>query len=425
VNPTITNPYEIPQGVATDAPYAADDIDNPYFDRARTEPAPDLDAHAPVLRNSEAQRLNRKALSFLGGTIALLLLMATWLFANARDSGSKKPEKQAAEAITVPDLPQSAAGADANAALPAAQPIDVQRYGAEADAADGIPPLPPADPMPRRAGRYAALGADGYGEAAAARPRPMTLLERRMGPVDPAMADGAASDPYGQAGMQMGPNGPIPAAQHAPAPAVAKVSGARFIEHPDALLVRGTYIRCVLETHIVTDVPGFTSCIVTEPVYSINGRSLLLPRGSKVLGRYQDSPTGPRVSVVWDRITTPNGLDVNMASPGVDGLGGAGHPGAYDAHWGSRISSALMISLLSDAFKYAAAKNGPPTAVINGNTVVEQPFESNTANTVQSLADQALAASAARRPTVTINQGTVVDVYVAQDIDFSNVLARR
>ena len=418
---TTANPYEATLDAA-EVPYAPNGAGNPYLDRA--EPAPDLDAHAPSLRSSEAQRLNRKALGFLGGTIALLLLMAAWLFANAGGSGSKKPEKPAAEAVTVPELPQSAAGSDTPVPQAAAQPIDVQRYGAEPASVDDMPPLPPPETMSRRS-RYGAFGTGSDDEASASRARPMTLLERRMGPVDPALAGGASADPYGQAGMQMGPNGPIPGPAPAQAPAAAKLSGARFIEHPDALLVRGTYIRCVLETHIVTDVPGFTSCVITEPVYSINGRSLLLPRGSKVLGRYQDSPTGPRVSVIWDRITTPNGLDVNMASPGVDGLGGAGHPGAYDAHWGSRISSALMISLLSDAFKYAAAKNGPPTAVINGNTVVEQPFESNTANTVQNLADQALAASAARRPTVTINQGTIVNVYVAQDIDFSNVLARR
>jgi type IV secretion system protein VirB10 len=423
VNPTNTpNPYEASYDTVVEAPYGPDDSGNPYFDRERSATPPDLDAHAPTLRSSEAQRLNRKALAFLGGTIALLLLMAAWVFANAT-GGSKKPEKQTAEAVTVPELPQSAEGADGAAPpLPGAQPIDVQRYGATSGATDDVPPLPPVEPVSRRDERLAAYGrSDGYGEPASARARPMTLLERRMGPADAALAN----DSYGQAGMQMGPNGPVPAPQASQAPVVAKLSGARFIEHPDALLVRGTYIRCVLETHIVTDMPGFTSCIVTEPVYSINGRSLLLPRGSKVLGRYQESPTGPRVSVIWDRVTTPNGLDVNMASPGVDGLGGAGHPGHYDAHWGSRISSALMISLLSDAFKYAAAKNGPPTAVINGNTVVEQPFESNTAQTVQSLADQALAASAARRPTVTINQGTVVNVYVAHDIDFSNVLARR
>jgi type IV secretion system protein VirB10 len=184
-------------------------------------------------------------------------------------------------------------------------------------------------------------------------------------------------------------------------------------------------VRCVLETRIVTDIPGFTSCIVTEPVYSINGRNLLLPKGSKISGRYDSEPNGPRVSVIWDRITTPNGIDVNMASPGVDGLGGAGHPGEYNAHWGSRISAALLISVLSDAFKFAAAENGPPLTSVSNGVITQQPYESSTARTMERMANQALDRGMHRPATVTINQGTVVNVYVAKDVDFSGVLARR
>ena len=77
---------------------------------------------------------------------------------------------------------------------------------------------------------------------------------------------------------------------HPPRTDRGDASSAQFIRHPDTLLVRGTYIRCVLETRIITDIPGFTSCVVTEPVYSINGRTLLLPKGSKLSGRYGTAP---------------------------------------------------------------------------------------------------------------------------------------
>jgi type IV secretion system protein VirB10 len=200
------------------------------------------------------------------------------------------------------------------------------------------------------------------------------------------------------------------------------------LPHPDTLMQRGTYIRCVLETRIVTDVPGYTSCLVTEPVYSLNGRKLLLPKGSKVLGAYSSGPKGRRVAVVWDRIITPTGIDVDMSSkpsPGIDNLGGAGLPGHYDAHWGSRIGAALLISMLSDAFKYEAAEHGPRTSSIaTGGVVVQEPFESNTARTVQNLAQMAVREAANRPPTITINQGTVIYVYVARDVDFSDVVAR-
>lgn len=401
---------------------------NPYFDRA--ESTPDLEAHAPSLRTSEAQRLNRRALGFLGGIVLLLMLMAAWAFSNLSGDDAKKRPKPEAEEVRIPELPQAARTApDAGSAEPVdAAPIDVQ-----ADAAPtALPPLPDTR---ESSAAYASSMPPAYAQEPAVPARAPTLMERRMGIADAgtaAPAGASMQDAYMQALMRnlqqsnaQGDGDPTAGAAPAAGPASAPRAGVRYIEHPDTLLVRGTYIRCVLETHVVTDVPGFTSCVVTEPVYSINGRSLLLPRGSKVSGQYGGGPEGPRVAVVWDRITTPNGLDVNMASPGVDGLGGAGHPGHYDAHWPSRIASALMISLISDVFKYEGARHGPRTTIATGTNVVEMPFESNTARTVQRLADQALEASAARRPTVTLNQGSVVNIYVARDIDFASVLAPR
>ncbi len=210
---------------------------------------------------------------------------------------------------------------------------------------------------------------------------------------------------------------------------MAKANGpdqARALHDPDTLMLRGTYIRCVLETHIITDIPGFTSCVVTEPVYSFTGHKLLLPKGSKVLGKYDTEPTGNRVAVIWDRIVTPAGIDVSMASPGIDNLGGAGHPGHLNSHWASRISSALLISMFSDAFAYEAAVHAPRTTTIglDSGVVTQTPFQSNTAQTLQNLASQAVQKSANRPPTVTINQGTVVTIYVAKDVDFRDVLAK-
>ena len=222
------------------------------------------------------------------------------------------------------------------------------------------------------------------------------------------------------------PAPPSAAAPLATSPVASEdASSAQFINNPDALLVRGTYVRCVLETRIITDVPGFTSCVVTEPIYSVNGRRLLLPKGSKASGRYNTDANGPRVAVVWDRITTPNGIDINMASPGVDNLGGAGHPGDYDAHWPSRVGAALMISLLSDAFKYEGEIHGPRTTTVSNGLITQAPFDSNTARTMQRLASQALDRGIGRPATITINQGTVVNIYVAKDVDFSTVLAHR
>lgn len=383
---------------------------NPYatqFERRTAPHAPNLDAAAPELKSSDMQRMNRRALGFVAALVLLLGLAAIWMVGNL--TRSDKTQKPKDEVVTIPAAPQLPPPLPRAPTPPPVAPIPL--------AQSSLPPLPPGPQAPQ------------------VRQGP-TLLERRIassaGTVtvsDAEETQPAQSPSLGMApGMGMGmpgggEQGVTPNNAYRAKP-LAPVSNAQPLIHANVLMLRGTYIRCVLETHIVSDIPGFTSCVVTEPVYSVNGKRLLLPKGSKVLGKYDTEPNGPRIAVIWDRIVTPTGIDVSMASPGVDNLGGAGHPGYLDAHWGQRIGSALMVSLFADAFKYAAAQNGPGTTTVsNGGLAVQSPYESYTAQTLQNLAGQAVRRGANRPDTVTINQGTVVNVYVAKDVDFSAVIA--
>lgn len=386
---------------------AADVANNPYYARQREQEEADLDASAPELRSTETQRLNRKALLFLAAIIAVLVLFAVLVMRNL--DKDEKPAPKREESVVVPELRGLPSPVDRP---PPTEPIAVQ---------PSLPPMPePPEPtpLPQQLRERAA-------------PRQPSLLERRI----LASAGGDNASDYGEAGAAPatapGMVGGMPGSSGQQQPGLAgpeKPTSARFIQKPNALLVRGTYIRCVLETRIVSDLAGYTSCIVTEPVYSINGYNLLLPKGSKILGSYGNGGGGAanlaRVAVVWDRITTPTGIDVSMSSPGVDNLGGSGIPGQYNAHWGSRITSALLISLISDGFKYAAAENGPSSYTYGGSgLIVEQPYESATARTMERLANEALNENMQRRPTVTVNQGTIINVYVSRDVDFSGVVA--
>ena len=380
---------------------------NPYYARQKAAPPPDLDAAAPTLKPSEIQRLNRKALVFLAGIVGALVVAVFLMLRNATSRSDEQVRQPREETVVIPELPRTEAISEP------AQPIAVVAT------APSLPPLPPG---PERLQPAYPPPMGEYPE----QPRSQSLIERRV--VQENANSSEANDPYTQAVLaslqaQQGKS----VGQSATATAAEATTHARFIQKPNTLLVRGTYIRCILETRIVTDISGFTSCIVTEPVYSINGRNLLLPKGSKILGSYASGLGGvPRVSVVWDRITTPNGMDIAMSSPGVDTSGGAGYTGHYDAHWGSRISSALLISLISDAFKYAAAEHGPETTTVTGSGLaVQSPYQSATARTMERLAGQTLDRNMNLPPTVTINQGTLVNVYVAKDVDFSAVVAQR
>jgi type IV secretion system protein VirB10 len=391
---------------------------NPYAAQYHQSAAPpDLDAAAPELGGNALRRLNRRALIFFSGIVLLIVFAGLWMFTAVlkRNNEVRKPRE---EVVTIPAAPRPQLP-PAPMVAPAPVPPRPAPPIALAPAAP-LPPLPrPVMPPPPPQKQGPTLLERRIADSSAASVNPVNSAAMGLPPVGAPPLAGAFGGAPGGGDADMPPNRAYAARPLSPA------SSARPLARPDTLMMRGTYIRCALETHIITDIPGFTSCVVTEPVYSFSGKRLLLPKGSKVLGKYDTEPNGPRVGVIWDRIVTPTGIDVNMASPGVDGLGGAGHIGDLDEHWGTRIGAAMLISLFSDAFKYAAAKYGPDTnTVTDAGTMVQSPFESNTARTLQNIADQAVRRAANRPATVTIHQGTVVNVYVARDVDFSAVVAR-
>ena len=386
---------------STDAAHEAQLASNPYVANAAGGTVPDLDAAAPQLRNEENQRMNRKALMFLAVLIVVVMAMA-WLLLGRSSKSNERPAAPREERPYVPETPTVMRAPPPP--LPV-QPIEM------------VPPLPLVEPVP---------AFDSFQSAGPVLPRGPSLVDRRIGD-----AGGMpAGMPMGEQGMLAGggmPGMPGMAPEGAGGQAgtiqasLSETAQAGFLNRRDTLLQRGTYIRCILETRVVSDHPGFTSCIVTEAVYSTTGQTLLLPKGSKVFGSYAGAMTD-RVQVIWDRVTTPNGVDVQMSSPGVDGLGGAGHPGDLDNHWAQKLSSALLISLVADGFKWAAAEHGPRDYEVGGNgTIVSTPYESATARTMERMANDVLNQQLNRKPTVTINQGTVVNVYVAKDVDFSAV----
>jgi type IV secretion system protein VirB10 len=375
---------------------------NPYSAQQRQGPAPDLDANAPVLRSNDLARMNRRAMMFLVAIVAMLAVLGFWLIYG--NSNHNPPPKPKAETIEIPQAPQ---------APPLPPPTPVRPIQTSA------PPIPLVTATPAAPQRAIVRPSMPLGP---------TLMQRRIedssgesgaggGVAAGGTAGGGTQSPTAAAGPQvpgMPPDNVVPDAP----------TSAQALTDPDTLMEQGTFIRCVLQTRIITDYPGFASCIVTEPVYSFTGKRLLLPKGSKVIGKYGNGGTSNRVAVIWERIITPNGIDINMKSPGVDDLGGTGYAGYVDSHWPSRIGAALLVSILSDAFSYEAAEHGPKTASITSGVAVETPFQSNTASTLQQLASQAVRRSADRAPTITINQGTIVDIYVAKDVDFSGVVSR-
>lgn len=184
-------------------------------------------------------------------------------------------------------------------------------------------------------------------------------------------------------------------------------------------LPKGTAFTCALKTRVISATSGLVGCQVQRHVYSDDGRVLLIERGSHLDGEYRITSVRPgavRIPVLWTRLRTPLGVVVDIASPGTGPLGEAGIDGHVDNRWGERIGAALLLSLIDDSVKLVIQNQ---TADRDASTIV---LPSTTASTSK-LAEKVLDSTINIPPLIYQNQGGIVGIYVARDVDFSSVYA--
>jgi type IV secretion system protein VirB10 len=234
------------------------------------------------------------------------------------------------------------------------------------------------------------------------------------GPRSPAGSGSAHPPPY--------PSGSAPTASaglfdgQLPASATPRTV-ASLLGHRSLTLPKGTAFTCALKTRVITAASGLIGCQVQRNVFSDDGRVLLVERGSHLDGEYRMASvrTGTvRIPVLWTRLRTPNGVSVDLESPAVGPLGESGIDGHVDNRWGERIGAAMLLSLIDDSVKLIIQNQASDR---QANTIV---LPSTTTNTSK-LAEKVLDSTINIPPLIYQNQGGIVGIYVARDIDFSSV----
>lgn len=190
---------------------------------------------------------------------------------------------------------------------------------------------------------------------------------------------------------------------------------------PNLTIPKGDAINCAMTTRVVTEISGFTSCIVSENIYSANGKVLLIERMSEIQGEYTavGQPGQRRVYVLWSRVRKPGGITIDIASPSTDALGAAGIDGIVDNRWFERIGSAYMLSIFKDFLAASAASTAGGAA--GANTATGSALYQNSISTSTSLAEKVLSQSMNIKPVVYAHQGERISIYVARDLDFSGI----
>jgi type IV secretion system protein VirB10 len=234
------------------------------------------------------------------------------------------------------------------------------------------------------------------------------------GPLSPSQASGAAGASGGSVLSSAGHEGDGLATLLRPT-ATTSVQ-AQVLPTQRLLLPKGAFIDCTLETAIDSTLPGMTTCITATDTFGVDGKVVLLERGSKLVGETQGQVQqgSARVFVLWTEARTPVGVVVPLASPGTDELGRSGLPGAVNRHFWERFGAAILVSVIDGAVQGAVQSSRNSTG-----TVVVNPSGS------QEVMAEALKGTINIPPTVMKQQGDRIQVLVARDLDFRSVYELR
>lgn len=209
----------------------------------------------------------------------------------------------------------------------------------------------------------------------------------------------------------------------------------------DAWIPQGTMIRGTLETAINSDLAGMVKAIVREDVYSFDGRRILIPAGSSLIGDYKSGVERgqERLFIVWTRMIRGDGVSVQLGSYGTDRLGRSGMTGAVDRKYWERFGPPALMTMIGGVTQYIAQlgqKQDRNITIVNTDgTVTSIPQDNGTASQdrareiaaetiasgIQQLATEAFQDTRNIRPTIHIAQGSDITVFVTRDLDFSDL----
>ncbi|AEI88752.1 MAG: Type IV secretory pathway, VirB10 component [Candidatus Midichloria mitochondrii] len=201
-------------------------------------------------------------------------------------------------------------------------------------------------------------------------------------------------------------------------------------------ILQGKIINSVLETAINTDIPGTLRAIVTRDVYSESGNNVLIPKGSRLVGTYESEvkPGQTRVSIMWNRLIRPDGVDIAIESAGTDALGRAGAVGQVDSKFFSQLLNAFLVSYViplgaqqlsgsgNNQISTSTSTGGIGTTTTNTGTAKDFTLQ-QAAQDFSKLASDTVKNNFSSKPTISIDQGTVVDILVQKDLIFPTSIA--
>lgn len=180
----------------------------------------------------------------------------------------------------------------------------------------------------------------------------------------------------------------------------------------------GWEIPAILEQSLNSDLPGDLKALITANVYdTATGQYLLIPQGSRFVGRYDSRVAYGQdgVQVAWSRIIFPDASSIDLnGMAGLDVHGNSGLRDKVDRHYARTIGFSALTSLFSAAFAVSQRQNQSVLAY-------PTPTEAASSAVAQSLSQtgsQITRRNLNVQPTIKVPVGYKFTVRVNRDILF-------
>ena len=177
------------------------------------------------------------------------------------------------------------------------------------------------------------------------------------------------------------------------------------------ILSAGSVIAAALITGLNSDLPGPVTAQVTENVYdSPTGRTLLIPQGVRLIGRYDSSVEfgQRRALVIWQRIIFPDGSSVRVDIwQALDGAGQAGLEDKVNFHTGRLLKGIALSTLLGVGTELSLGRD---------ESELVRAFRESAQQNAAQAGQQIVSRNLDVQPTITIRPGWPLRVMVQKDL---------
>jgi type IV secretion system protein VirB10 len=182
-------------------------------------------------------------------------------------------------------------------------------------------------------------------------------------------------------------------------------------------LMAGTVIPAMLVTAMNSDMPGEILAQVSRNIFDSQQKHLLIPRGTRVIGRY-DSQVAlgqSRVLIAWTRLVFPDGRSMSLPGlPTQDLRGASGMRSQVDNHYARLYGQAVMLSIIGAAGQLSQPQQSSVLAPSSTGQVAAGALGQE----LSRISMETIRRNMDVRPTLEVRSGTPFNIFLGRDLVF-------